>query len=131
MKEQIKALAIKYKTPLIIAGVLILIWIIWYMSKDSAESSESSETSNKSLAECLKEKGAKFYGSASCGYCKKQKEMFGADAANLPYVECLDPKNAKACADAKLVGYPTWIFADGTRQSGLVQMDQLKAKSGC
>lgn len=124
MKETIKAFAIKYKTPLIIVGILILIVIIVWASM-----SGKSNDSKTALAKCLKDKGAKFYGASWCGHCKNQKKMFGDAAKYLPYIECSG--GTKECADAKVDGYPTWIFADGKRQSGEIPLAQLKQMVGC
>ena len=111
----------------IIWGIILLImiiYVIWYYSED-----ESSEEKND-LASCLKRKGVKFYGASYCGYCNKQKQMFGDDAKNLPYIECESPKNPE-CTDENITGYPTWIFPDGKRLTGQVSIEQLKEHSQC
>lgn len=89
--------------------------------------------STKSLADCIAKSGAKFYGTKTCGYCKKQKEMFGDDVAKLPYVECAKVGGGveDVCRDNKIAGYPTWIFADGSRQQGAISLDVLAAKTKC
>ena len=87
-----------------------------------------------SLAQCLKDKGAKFYGASWCSHCNTQKEMFGDSQKFLPYVECStrDGKGQlKACADAEIAGYPTWVFPDGSRQSGSLSLEILSQKTGC
>lgn len=127
MKEKITAFFVKYKTPLLILGGLILIIIIVRASGKS-ESSKS-DGSPESLAKCLKDSGAKYYGSKNCGYCKKQNAMFGGAAKDLPYIECTE--NQKACQDAGVTGYPTWVFADGKKQSGAIPLETLKQLSGC
>ena len=127
MKEKIVAFAKKYKTALLVVAGLIIIWLIVRASAKS-ESAKSDGTP-KSLARCLKASGAKFYGSVSCGYCTKQKAMFGNAAGDLPYIECTE--NQKACQDAGVTGYPTWVFGNGKRQSGAISLDQLQQLSGC
>lgn len=124
-----KEFILKYKTALIVAGVLIAIGFIWYFSKSSTTSSSS----GKSLAKCLKDRGAKFYGASWCPHCNSQKAAFGSDAKDLPYIECSDAnhKQNKTCNDAKITGYPTWVFADGSRLSGEIPLATLKAKAGC
>lgn len=93
------------------------------------------EATATELAQCLSDKGAKMYGAKWCPHCQKQKEAFGAAADKLPYVECSDESapngQAKECADAGITGYPTWVFADGQRQSGEITMAELAAKAGC
>lgn len=117
---------IKRNAPtLIIIALFTLIVVIWFFSSGS----KTSDGSAKSLARCLKDKGAKFYGASWCPHCQNQKKMFGDFAKDLPYIECTEKE--KECKDANITGYPTWIFADGKRQSGEVSLAQLKQMSGC
>jgi thiol-disulfide isomerase/thioredoxin len=86
------------------------------------------------FASCLKEKGAVFYGAFWCPHCQKQKAMFGRSARLLPYVECSTPDGRgqlAVCKDKKIEGYPTWEFADGSRESGEVPLSRLSEKTGC
>ncbi|MCP5201339.1 MAG: vitamin K epoxide reductase family protein [Gammaproteobacteria bacterium] len=70
------------------------------------------------LAEHLAARGALFYGASWCPHCQQQKELFGAAASHLPYVECSPngPRAARAtsCEMADIKNYPTWII-DGRR----------------
>lgn len=87
-----------------------------------------------SFAQCLKDKGAIFYGAYWCSHCNNQKEKFGDSKKLLPYVECSTPDGKgqlKVCEDAKIDGYPTWVFADGSRQSGEIPLEVLGQKTGC
>ena len=86
-----------------------------------------------SLAKCLKASGAKFYGSKSCPHCNSQKKMFGDDASNLPYVECLGANGTQneVCNANDITAYPTWVFADGSRQQGELSMEVLAQKAKC
>jgi thiol-disulfide isomerase/thioredoxin len=86
------------------------------------------------LAQCLTERGAKFYGAFWCPHCQEQKRMFGNSEKLLPYVECSTPdqKNqTQICIDMKIEQYPTWIFADGSRLTGEKQPEELAEKAGC
>jgi thiol-disulfide isomerase/thioredoxin len=86
------------------------------------------------FANCLKEKGAVFYGAFWCPHCQNQKAMFGKSARLLPYVECSTPDGRgqlAVCQDKKIEGYPTWEFADGSRESGEVPLARLAEKTGC
>jgi uncharacterized membrane protein len=92
-----------------------------------------------SLAKHLHSVGAKLYGAFWCSHCFEQKQMFGAEATNiLDYVECYPNgyrkgvKIAKACEEANIQGFPTWIvkgqvlsgeqvFAELARVSGFDQ----------
>lgn len=86
------------------------------------------------FAQCLKEKGAIFYGAFWCTHCQATKTMFGAAKQSLPYVECSTPDGKdqlKVCTDNSIVQYPTWVFADGTRLTGEQTLEALAEKSGC
>ncbi len=86
------------------------------------------------FAQCINDSGAKFYGAFWCPHCQNQKAIFGRSAKLLPYVECSE-RDGKGqlpiCTDIGIEGYPTWIFADGTRQSGEVPFTLLAEKTGC
>lgn len=86
------------------------------------------------FAQCLKDKGAVFYGAFWCPHCKTQKKMFGSSAKLLPYVECstLDGKGqTQQCIEKNVTSYPTWEFADGTRLTGEIPLEQLAEKTSC
>ncbi len=87
------------------------------------------------FAQCLKDKGATFYGAFWCPHCKAQKALFGSSVKLLPYVECSLPDasgSTQICKDKKIEGYPTWEFADGTRPfSGEASLQQLADKTTC
>ena len=109
-------------------GVAIVAGIYFLVSK-------SNKTGKlDTFAECLKDKGAVFYGAFWCPHCQNQKAMFGTSQKLLPYVECStqDGKGQLAiCKDKNIEGYPTWEFADGTRESGEVSLPQLAESTGC
>lgn len=87
-----------------------------------------------SFALCLKEKKATFYGTFWCPHCQNQKAMFGKSAKLLPYIECstADGKQqTQFCALKKIESYPTWEFADGTRENGELSLEKLSLKTGC
>lgn len=72
----------------------------------------SSGASELSLADHLKQVGAKMYGAYWCSHCHDQKQLFGKQAfRKIPYIEC-DPGGAnaqpEACKAAKIQSYPTW-----------------------
>ena len=87
-----------------------------------------------SFAQCIKDSGAIFYGAYWCPHCQDQKKEFGDSAHLLPYVECSTPDGTgqtQICKDKGIEGYPTWIFKDGSQQSGKVEMNVLAQKTGC
>ena len=86
------------------------------------------------FATCLKDKGAVFYGAFWCTHCQATKKAFGSSQKLLPYVECSTADGTaqtQVCIDKKIVGYPTWEFADGSRLEGEVTMQQLADKTSC
>ncbi len=90
------------------------------------------------FAQCLKDKGAVFYGAFWCPHCQSQKKLFGSSARLLPYVECSPASGQgqlQVCKDKNIQGYPTWDLADGTRlpnENGSgVTLETLAAKTSC
>ena len=86
------------------------------------------------LATCIKDKGATFYGAFWCPHCQATKKEFGSAAKLLPYVECSTADASgqlPVCADKKIDGYPTWIFADGSKLTGEVSLQALADKTAC
>ena len=116
----------------VIAVILIIVAAAVLLSKKS-----QAPTSGKNLdafAQCLKDKGAIFYGASWCPHCQAQKALFGDSEKLLPYVECATPDGqgqTQVCTDAKIEGYPTWVFPDGSRVSGEQTLDALAQKTGC
>lgn len=86
------------------------------------------------LAQCLKDKGAIFYGAFWCPHCQEQKKTFGNSAKLLPYVECSNPDGktqTQVCIDKQVQSYPTWEFTDGSRLNGEQTPQALAEKTGC
>ncbi|MBI4117964.1 MAG: hypothetical protein HY455_00250 [Parcubacteria group bacterium] len=86
------------------------------------------------FAMCLEEKGAMFYGAFWCPHCQNQKAMFGKSAKLLPYTECSTPdgrSQTALCKERGIVSYPTWVFADESRESGEVSLQKLSEKTLC
>ncbi len=86
------------------------------------------------FAKCLGEKKATFYGAFWCSHCQAQKKEFGSSARLLPYVECSTPDGngiTAVCKEKGIQGYPTWEFADGTRETGELSLERLAEKTGC
>ncbi len=86
------------------------------------------------FAQCLKDKGAVFYGAFWCPHCQNQKKAFGKSEKLLPYVECSTPDGQgqlATCTEKGVKSYPTWIFADGTTLNGEVELSVLAEKTQC
>ncbi len=110
---------------LLVAIVMLVAWAVIQQSKPSKLDG---------FAQCLKDKGATFYGAFWCPHCQDQKKLFGTAKRLLPYVECSTPDGKSqrpVCAEKKVEGYPVWHFADGTRESGLLSLEKLAEKTGC
>jgi len=75
------------------------------------------------IARHLNASGAHFYGVWWCEACRKQKELFGVAALDLPYVEC--SRKAPEGVDY----FPTWEIA-GKRFTGAISPDSLAQLSG-
>jgi len=87
------------------------------------------------LAQCITDSGAKLYGTFWCPHCTEQKKMFGDAIELIDYTECtVDGKRDSMnpdCTEANITSLPTWIFGDGTRMSGAVELDELANRTGC
>ena len=98
----------------------------WYMNTLPSKYTE--------LAQCINDKGAKFYGAFWCPHCQAQKKVFGNAAEKLPYIECSEPNGKdqkQECKDVGIVQYPTWKFADGSEMRGEQSAATLAEKTGC
>ncbi len=86
-----------------------------------------------SFAQCLSQKGVKFYGAFWCPHCADQKELLGNSMRYINYVECSNPdlSRTKICIDSEIVTYPTWILANGTRYTAVLPLKNLSKISGC
>jgi len=116
----------------LIIGLLILGTIAMALMKSGGSPAEPGKYDT--FAQCLKDKGAIFYGTFWCSHCQATKKLFGSSAHLLPYVECSTPDGSaqlQICADKKITGYPTWEFADGSRLMGEVSLQQLADKTSC
>jgi hypothetical protein len=87
------------------------------------------------LAKCLTDKGATFYGASWCPVCLRQRRAFGPGFEYLSYVECSSSggrgNRTSICEERGIQRYPTWTFADGSRQTGLQTLQGLAKKTGC
>lgn len=126
----------KSNVKIFISVIVILIIGVIVSVLTNADSGEFSSGPGKydQFAQCITDKGAKFYGAFWCPHCQAQKKLFGKSAKLLPYIECSTADGSdqvQMCKDEKIEGYPTWVFADGTRASGEQSFEQLAEKTGC
>jgi len=100
----------------------------------ATQSAFSADKKLDGFAKCLTEKKAVMYGAATCSHCADQKELFGESFQYVTYVECMVPETHKETDQCKALGIkhtPTWIFGDGTRLEGTLQLDKLSQQTGC
>lgn len=91
-------------------------------------------TKNDKLARCLTQKKATMYGTFWCSHCKDQKDMFGESFKYVTYVECAVPgthDETAICKNMNIQKTPTWIFSDGTRREGALELSDLGKIAGC
>ena len=117
----------------------VIIWIIIIVAVVAAGIGfliyqESQPGKLDGFANCLTEKGAKFYGAFWCSHCQNQKSLFGKSQKYLPYIECSTSDSRgqlQICKDQNIKGYPTWKFSDGSVQEGEMTLQQLSEKTSC
>jgi uncharacterized membrane protein/Zn ribbon nucleic-acid-binding protein len=87
----------------------------------------------RALAIHLARSGARMYGAYWCPHCQQQKEMFGASADRLPYIECSpggqSAPQAAECRNQHIESYPTWII-NGKRFEEVMNLKQLAEAAG-
>ena len=87
------------------------------------------------FAQCLTDKGVKMYGAYWCPHCKDQKKLLGDSFSTITYIECAIPGDSsgvvRACKDAGIDGYPTWVLPDNSRLTGLQSLQTLSDQTGC
>jgi thiol-disulfide isomerase/thioredoxin len=124
----------------LIIGFLILGTIATVLLQSGNSTVPAGPGKYDAFAQCLKDKGAVFYGAFWCPHCQAQKKLFGSSAKLLPYVECSTADaqgQLQICTDKKIQSYPTWELADGTRipddspDGAGVKLETLAAKTGC
>ncbi len=108
---------------------------VFNFSIQSAKSENSDLAQNQSFAQCLKNKGAKFFGTSWCPHCQEQKALFNESVKDLPYIECStsdkQATQAPICQQNNIKGYPTWKFSDGTEIIKVMSLNELAEKTGC
>ncbi len=109
----------------LVLGVAGVVWLVLVPTKPGKLDT---------FASCLADSGTTYYGAFWCPNCKNQEALFGRSARLLPRVECSTPDGRgqlQVCQDAGIKGYPTWEFADGTRESGTQTLELLSKRTNC
>ncbi|MDV6029671.1 MAG: hypothetical protein F9B45_06100 [Phycisphaera sp. RhM] len=73
-----------------------------------------------------------FFGAAWCPACTEQKHLFEDGQIYLPFVEVTNPDRSisQLGIDNNITAYPTWVFPDGSRETGVLTLQQLSDRSG-
>jgi hypothetical protein len=119
---------IKKRLPFIGIIVLVALLIVVALVNNNRPSKYDG------FAKCIKNSGAKLFGTFWCSACNTQKEMFGRSERLLPYVECSTANGNSqtvVCQQSNIESYPTWEFPDGNRQKGVLSFEVLAEKTGC
>jgi hypothetical protein len=118
----------------IILGIVLLLFVGLYFNRQNSESLSTDMSYLDSFAQCLEESGAVFYGAFWCNHCDDQKDAFGSAFQYVNYVECSTADGRgqlPACKQAGIEGYPTWTFADNSREYGNLPFQVLADKTDC
>jgi hypothetical protein len=111
-----------------IIGVAVVVIVAAYLMITSAPGDYDS------FAQCVGASGAKMYGATWCPHCNDQKHEFGNSFRFIQYVECSTPDNSgesDECRAANITAYPTWVFGDGTRETGALSFEEIAARTSC
>ncbi|MBI2632802.1 MAG: hypothetical protein HYW78_00215 [Parcubacteria group bacterium] len=109
--------------------LIFIFAVVAFVVIHSRDKKEVRASEFDSFAKCLADKGVVLYGADWCPHCQNQKKEFGDSFQYIRYIEC--PQNPNVCIAKGIDGYPTWIFADGTRLDGEQSFGTLAQKSGC
>ena len=113
----------------LLAGALVVATLV---GATACSTHAASEADLRSFARCITKSGARFYGAHWCGFCVRQKKMFGAAADALPYIECYEPGTRnKLSKCASVTGFPRWVWPDGSEAPGLQSFEALAKATGC
>jgi uncharacterized membrane protein len=119
------------KTVPVAAAIIIALHLHYVGILGEAPAPEDPGT--RALALHLAQSGAKMYGAYWCPHCQQQKQIFGASASRLPYIECSpngqNSPQASECRAAHIESYPTWVI-NGKRFEEVLTLKQLEDETG-
>lgn len=111
-------------------GVMLII-----LTSGGKQSVGPSTQAQITLAQCLTDNDATFYGAWWCPHCDAQKVAFGEEAMEfVNYVECQtqDRQMTSECQEAKIESFPTWeIGKGGERFTGRQSLLRLARAARC
>jgi len=121
------------KNLIYIAGIIVVVGGAIYLLASNRPGT-GGRTDLAEFAACIKGKGALFYGAFWCSHCQDQKAAFGTATDEIPYVECSTPDGngqTAVCVEQGIKNYPTWVFADGSREVGEMDLGIIAERTGC
>jgi uncharacterized membrane protein len=99
----------------IIIGIVNFVPLVYFNSSFAADYGtigQEPPVTNEEFASCITHFGWRFYGLAGCGYCEKQKLLFGKTIGRIIFTDCSAQRDG--CQELDIDGYPTWIRFDET-----------------
>ncbi len=102
---------------------------------NAASAAESEHVGDQDLvafAKALAASGTKMYGAAWCPACTAQKQLFEDGGDFLPFIEVTNPDRTlnQIGIDNNITAFPTWVFPDGSRETGVQTLQTLSERSG-
>jgi hypothetical protein len=118
-----------------LAALSTLVFCLSCACTDSSRKESASlvpqPSKEEKLADCLTAHGAVLYTTTWCGYCGRQKALFGKAVTRLTIVECDVEPNGSKCEEKAIGAIPAWVFPDGRRAEGVQSLPDLAQMSGC
>lgn len=129
----------KKNTYIVVIVVLVVIGAVaWFSTQRKQVVEEVGEYD--AFAQCLYDSGMRMYGSQTCSFCERQRQLFGVSSRFIQEIEC-DPRNPDSeyerCIDKGISRTPTWIFEDEKGEdvyrfdSGVQSLEKLSEVSEC
>ena len=130
---------LKKNTIIGIIGVLIVVAVFAWSSTQKTQTEEVTGEYD-TFAQCLYDSGMRMYGSQTCSFCERQRQLFGDSSRFIQEIEC-DPRNPDSeyerCIKKDISRTPTWIFEDEKGEdvyrfeSGVQSLEDLSEISKC
>ena len=96
------------------------------------QAAASTDDGLRAMARCITQAGARFYGGYWSAETNQQKELFGAAADQLPYIECYNTQTqAKLTVCRAITTVPTWTWRGGGTTTGVQSLSELATATGC
>jgi len=134
----------KSNTPYYIVGFIAIVIVAFFLFSNK----ETEPGKYDEFAQCIVESNTKLYSAWWCPHCSDQKKAFGTSFDILDeggvHVEC-SPGGiryfsefcksqgvfSEFCKSQGVSGTPTWVFPDGTKQSGKLPLEVIAQKTNC